>query len=265
MKSVTYCGWFTLLFTILSLECSTINRRKMTSVLTSSLDHLWSSAPDRVRTCLDKISERAMKNAPVKSLIYQTLAQTNLFQFLRTGDSKCEEFITNLIKECETQHASDALGKQLHNCRAWGWLTADKDADAFRTRTWSFFSRLLTATQGRLQQLQEHWRQLKTHSQQQTEALKAVEEDIQRVTGLVHDVASQLYFASGAFKDPRDKDNERLTPVQLRRFWNESAPLFALLCILRVIFRPGKSLVFHRRRGCECGSYRRIESLGHWL
>jgi hypothetical protein len=135
--------------------------------LVSSLDHLWSIAPDRVRTCLDKISERAMKSAPVKSTIYQTLAQTNLFQFLRTGDSKCKKFVTNLIKECETQRASTALGKQLHNCRAGGWLIAgngekvDKDADAARKRTWSFFFRLLTATQGKIQQLQERWRQLK--------------------------------------------------------------------------------------------------------
>jgi hypothetical protein len=56
-----------------------------------------------------------------------------------------------------------------------------------------------------------------------------VEEDIQRITSLVHDVASQLFFASGAFDNPQDRDNERLTPTQLRRFWNESAPLFALL------------------------------------
>jgi hypothetical protein len=56
-----------------------------------------------------------------------------------------------------------------------------------------------------------------------------VEEDIQRITSLIHDVASQLYFASGAFDNPQDKDNERLTPAQLSRFWNESAPLFALL------------------------------------
>src|SRR6202030_2415209 len=34
-----------------------------------------------------------------------------------------------------------------------------------------------------------------------------------------------------------------------------------LFCILRVIFKPGRSLVFHRRRGFECDSYRRIESL----
>jgi hypothetical protein len=146
-----------------------VRREKLFSVLdalVSSLDHLWSTAPDRVRTCLDKISERAMESAPVKSNIYQTLAQTNLFQFLRIGDSKCEEFVTNLIEECETQRASTALGKQLHNCRAGGWLIAgngenvDKDADAARNRTWSFFSRLLTATHRKKQQLQERWRQL---------------------------------------------------------------------------------------------------------
>jgi|GEM_PF-6044066 len=39
----------------------------------------------------------------------------------------------------------------------------------------------------------------------------------------------------------------------------------APFCIFRVIFKLGKRLVFHRRRGFECGSYKRIESLGHWL
>ena len=41
--------------------------------------------------------------------------------------------------------------------------------------------------------------------------------------------------------------------------------LFSLFCVLRVIFKPERSLVFHRRRGLECGSCRRIESLWHWL
>ena len=176
-----------------------------------------------------------MKNAPASSPIFETLARANLIRFLRTGDSKSEEFIGNLIEECESQRASSALGKQLHNCRAGGWLTAgngeqfDKNADAIRRRTWSFFSRMLTAAQGKLQQRQERWRQVKSDTQQPTEALKSVEEDIQRITSLVHDVASQLLFASGAFDNPQDRDNKRLTPTQLRRFWNESAPLFALL------------------------------------
>jgi hypothetical protein len=215
-----------------------VSREKMFSVLdalASSLDHLWSSAPDQVRDRLGAISKRAMKNAPASSPIFETLARANLFRFLRTGDSKSEEFIGNLIEECESQRASSALGKQLHNCRAGGWLTAgngeqfDKNADAIRRRTWSFFSRLLTAAQGKLQQRQERWRQVKSDTQQPTEALKSVEEDIQRITSLVHYVASQLLFASGAFDNPQDRDNKRLTPTQLRRFWNESAPLFALL------------------------------------
>ena len=95
-----------------------VRRETMFSVLdalVSSLDHLWPTTPDRVRTCLDKISERAMKSTPAKSPIYETLARANLFRFLRTGDSKSEEFIGNLIEECESQRASPALGKQLHN------------------------------------------------------------------------------------------------------------------------------------------------------
>ena len=122
-----------------------------------------------------------------------------------------------------------SIAQTLHFGRAAEMSHLSQPADAVRTRTWSFFSRLLTAAQRKLQQRQERWRQFKNETQQPTEAQKAVEEDIQRITSLVHDIASQLFFASGAFDNPQDRDNERLTPTQLCRFWNESAPLFALL------------------------------------
>ena len=55
-----------------------VRYEKMFSVLdalVSSLDHLWSRAPDEVRDRLGAISKRAMKNAPAKSPIYETLTR----------------------------------------------------------------------------------------------------------------------------------------------------------------------------------------------
>jgi len=125
-------------------------------VLALSLDCLWGSAPDGVRPRLRRIADRAMQSAPEQNHIHETLAHTHLFGFLRTGDRDCEDFIARLIAECDSQRASRALGAQLHACRSGGWLTAgdgvnpDTYVDAVRARTWSFFSRLLTAAQAKL-------------------------------------------------------------------------------------------------------------------
>src|SRR5208283_2517499 len=54
-------------------------------------------------------------------------------------------------------------------------------------------------------------------------------------------------------------------PRRIEILGQEKIAHFSPFCIFRVIFKLGKRLVFHRRRGFECGSYQRIESLGHWL
>jgi hypothetical protein len=196
-----------------------------------SLDRLSSQASDKVGKRLRIISQRTMRSAPADNHIYETLTQINLFRFLRTGDSECEEFIKGLIEECDSQPASHALESQLHTCRAGGWLTAgdglkpDAHADAARTRTWSFISRLLTAAQEKLHSHRERWRQLHADA----EAAKAVQQSIERAASLVDGIAMQLYFASGAFDEKQHKDEKGLSPVRLARFWEEGAPLFDAL------------------------------------
>jgi hypothetical protein len=200
-----------------------------------SVDRLWASAPEKVKPRLRLITDRAMRSAPSDNHIYEMLAHIHLFHFLRTGDLECETFIASLIAECDSQRASHALGVQLHSCRSGGWLTAgdgvtpDAYTDAVRTRTWSFFSKLLTAAQTKLQQHRGAWRQLHEHGQPNPEALKPVQEKLDRATRLADSIAMQLYFASGAFDEKSDKNNVRLTPAQLRRFCQEAAPLFGAL------------------------------------
>jgi hypothetical protein len=108
-------------------------------------------------------------------------------------------------------------------------VKTDTEADAARNRTWSFFSQLLTVSQAKVRDHQERWRQLHRNNQQDTKAAKLVEQDIQRATGLVHDIAAQLFFASGAFDEKQQNDEKRLTLVQLVRFWKEAEPLFGAL------------------------------------
>lgn len=210
-------------------------RFSVLDALSLSLDRLWTRAPAKVKERLRLIAGRTMKEASDVSHIHETLAHTFLFRFLRTGDSDCEAFIANLIEECDSARASHALLAQLHGCREGGWLTAgdgtkpDAYADSARARTWKFFSNLLKAAQAKLRQDREAWRQLHEHGQPDAETLKPVREKLDRATLLVDGVAMQLYFASGAFDEKRNKEKEPLTPVQLRRFWKEAAPLFSAL------------------------------------
>ena len=216
-----------------------IKHEEMLSVVDAvlwSLNDLWPRNPIQVRKRLQVIIKRVMRKAPTKHHIYEMLAQMNLFRFLRTGDSECEAFITKLIGECDSPRAKGALERQLHNCRDGGWLTvgdgekSEKFADAVRARTWDFFSQLLTAAQMKFESYQSRWRQLHAEGQPSPDVVKGVEQGIQRAVDLVNAVAKQLYFASGAFDDKQQNDSEgQLTPAQLRRFWQEAAPLLAAL------------------------------------
>jgi hypothetical protein len=200
-----------------------------------SLDRLWGSASEEVKKRLFLIFERAMRCAPADNGIHETLAYINLFRFLRTGDTECEAFITNLIEECDSQRASHALAAQLHNCRQGGWLTVgdgvspDVRADAVRKRTWTFFSRVLSAAQEKLKQHREHWQRLHKDGQPDADTATPVQQAIERSARLVDGIGMQIFFASGAHDARQNKTEKRLSEVQLKRFWNEATALFGAL------------------------------------
>ena len=167
--------------------------------------------------------------------IHETLAQVYLFHFLRTGDAECEQFITQLIADCDSERAARALVAQLHSCREGGWLIAgdavkeDTQANAARSRTWKFFSELLMTAQAKLNVHREAWKKLHEHGEPDAESVKTVQEEIERTMRLVDAIAMQLSFASGAFAERSNKEEKQLTPPQLRRFWQEASPLLARL------------------------------------
>lgn len=205
-------------------------------MLVLSLDRLWNADPPEVMRRLRAISERALRSAPPSNGIHQNLARVHLFRSLRTGDDECATFISRLIEECDTERTSQALLPQFHTCRAGGWLTAgdgtppDPQADAIRARTWNFFSRLLTAAQSKLNQYREEWTKLAERgSPEEKDDLDALQAGINRMLQLVDGVTSQLYFASGAFDEKRSKDEARLSPIQMKRYWQEASPLLDAL------------------------------------
>jgi hypothetical protein len=107
----------------------------------------------------------------------------------------------------------------------------DSEADAVRTRTWSFFSKLLTSAQTKLLEHREVLRQLHEHGQPDVEAVRQVREKLDRVARLVDNVAMQLYFGCGAFDSKSNTDKDVLTSAQLQRFWQEATSLFSALAL----------------------------------
>jgi hypothetical protein len=202
-----------------------------------SLDRLWASSADEVKSRLSRIAKRALRDAPDENHIHETLAHAHLFRFLRTGDSECEAFIDLLIGECDRQRATGALFPQLHVCRVGGWLTAGDAVkvvdfeETIRRRTWTFFGKLLSAAQAKLRHHSESWRQLHAVGKPDADQddVKSAREAINHTTQVVDGIAMQLFFTSGAFAEEQNKDEDRLTEPKKKRFWKESADLFRAL------------------------------------
>jgi hypothetical protein len=154
---------------------------------------------------------------------------------LRNGDPECRSFIEDLVAECDSQRAGHALLTGLHACRAGGWLTAgdavalDPKADEARRRTWVFFAELLAASQAKLLQHRGELQKLAQQGEADGETGKDMRAKMNRAMQLVDGIAMQLFFASGAFQEKTDKNEKPLGAPQLRRFWQESAPLFQAL------------------------------------
>ena len=57
--------------------------------LVLSADRLWGAAPEKVKPRLFQIASRAMRDAAPSNHIFESLAHSFLFYFLRTGDAQC--------------------------------------------------------------------------------------------------------------------------------------------------------------------------------
>jgi len=190
--------------------------------------------PDKVVARLNLMSARA-SSAPAKHTIHETLAHAYLFEFLHTGRDECKEHIATLIENCAGEREGKALLGQLHPCRKGGWMTAgdavqdNADLDAKRSRTWKFLSDLLGSAQSKLKAQRQVWAELEKASSNEAAAAKDLEIEIQRLAQIVDGIGMELFFASGAFAEKQNKDEDRLTPVQKCRFWREGYPLLSAL------------------------------------
>ena len=209
-------------------------RFSVLEMVLSSLDRLWgASAPD-VMLRLARIAKRA-HTAPDTHKVHERIAKAYLFRFLRTGDTECAAFTNLLIRDCDSVQANHALAGLPAACRMGHWLTIGDavnvvaQEEAVRRRTWAFFGKLLSSGQAKLRQHREHWQQLHSNGQPDAQELKSTQEAINRTAHLVDDIATQLYFASGAFADKQDKDADRLTEPQKKRFWAEANESFLAL------------------------------------
>lgn len=209
-------------------------RFSVLEALLLSLDLLRGvSAPD-VMLRLGRIAKRA-RTAPDTSDVHERIAAAYLFRFLRTGNVQCEAFMDTLIMDCDSVRGNHALATLPAACRMGHWLTigdamkAVTHEESVRKRTWTLFEKILSSAQAKLRKHQEHWRQLHACGHPDAEALKLTQEAIDRTVRLVDNIAMQLYFASGAFADGQDKDDDRLTDPQKKRFWAEAGDILRAL------------------------------------
>ena len=183
---------------------------------------------------LNKLCLRA-KKAPAEHAIHESIAHAHLFRFLDTGREDSEKYIATLIRNCGEQRENKALLAQLHACRVGGWMTAgdavqkNSELDSKRSRTWKFLFDSLHEAQMLLKDSRQRWTKLRDANKTDTPEMKQVESEIPRLAQFIDGIGMQLYFASGAFAEKQNKDEDKLTPVQLRRFWHESFPLLKAL------------------------------------
>jgi hypothetical protein len=200
-----------------------------------SLDGLWGRCGDDVAARLQAIGLRVRDQAPIDHAIHETLTHSHLFQFLRTGRPESEKYISDLVANCGKRRVMEALLAQLHACRAGGWMTAGDaeqsapEMDAMRARTWSFLLNLLATAQGKFQSAHQRWSQLKQAGHTNTPEMKEIRSEAERLARLVDAIGSELYFASGAFANKQNKEEEKLSEAQTQRFWREAAPLLTML------------------------------------
>ena len=134
------------------------------------------------------------------------------------------EVVDDVVVELRGESAEKVFISAKHRSR-----TIVAQEEAVRQRTWAVFRKLLSTAQAKLQQHQEHWRQLHADDQPDAEASKPIQEAINRTAHVVDDIASQLFFASGAFADEQNKDADRLTEAQKKRFWAEAGEILRAL------------------------------------
>ena len=200
-----------------------------------SLDFLIKRSPQEVKLRFSRITERVTTEASEEHCIHKHLASSYLFYFLRTGDTESEAYIGSLISQCDTSRANKALIALLHPCRDGGWLTVGDGVTVVeleeiqRKRTWAFFEQLLDAAQTALKKNRDLWERLHRNANPDDVEKEAIQKTIRLTFELVDGITTQLYFASGAFADKMNKDEDHLTEPQKNRFWQESSKLFKSL------------------------------------
>ncbi len=201
--------------------------------LVSTLEWLLYRDADATLPRLAAVTLRAANGASAANKLHESLASTQLFYFLRTGNSQCEAYVKSLVEGCETPLSLGALLPQLHHCRDAGWLTmgspspSDANDEAARQRTWAFFSELLSTAQGKLKMRAAHWEK---HGPLKGAALKKHQALTTTLLRVVDGIGAQLYFASGAFDEKRAKDaGKHLDLLRSARFWKEAESLFQAL------------------------------------
>ena len=224
-----------LMWELLEAVAAHDRRFSVLAAVVESLRRLWMRDEERVLAILATVARRAEASAPPEHEIHTALAGTHLFHFLETGSAASERYISRLIATCDHPHAHALWRPQLHHVRENRWLTlggeprSSPEADAARGRAWRFFLDLLTAARAKLEDARQAIQSLAPDASLESDPVRLLVETRDRLGHLVHDIGMQIYFASGAFAERQPGQDEKLSPVKLRRFWRDAGPCLAAL------------------------------------
>lgn len=210
------------------------SRYAVLECLADSLSRLWYRHPVEVLKRLDQIARRSAR-APANHKVHDVLAAAHFFEFLRTGRKECHDYIAKLVRHVDRPAAGNALSALLVHCRTSGLFTRgvpevpSAHDDAIRAKVFDLAGRVLDVAQAKIVPLRAQIAEFEAAKDPKNAAKDKVLAKVKQLTLVIHEVAQQLYFASGATAKEDGRGRDMLSESQTMRFWQEARPLLAKL------------------------------------
>jgi hypothetical protein len=202
--------------------------------LASSLARLWSRHPDEVIKRLALLARKATR-APASHNVHDALAAAYFGEFLRADRKECRAYVQNLVNHVNRPAAGNSLKRLLADCRSSRLFvygipgTSSQRDDEIRVKVLAFANGLLDSAQARIAPVRAEIARLEATKAPLGPQIGKLLAAHKQLSMVIHEIISQLYFASGATAKEDGRGGDMLSPAQTKRFWEEARPLLVKL------------------------------------
>jgi len=199
------------------------SRGVLQGLITGPLHRLAGAHPERITRLTKQIFDRVTQGAGAKE-VREFCMDIFTELYIWRNNPTCREIIFGIVADPVTNaDEADHILQHLRKPLTYGPVDpSDPQKDAVRKRAFDLLRRLLRSARDRLHQLEEAYagRPFPTWPKEEQEKARAL-------LRLIDTVASQVYFASGAFDHERKGKTPTRKPLtkEQERFYYESAPL----------------------------------------